>query len=241
MVVKNQIKLIKSLHQKKYRNLHGLFLVEGIKMVGELLDSGLGVYGIFTTDNSVLEGRQDSQILISKSELKQMSSLKNPNTLLGVFYKPQTREVDFKDWILALDNVSDPGNLGTIIRLCDWFGISHVVCSKDTVDCYNPKVLQATMGSIARVHVVYTELLQFLRDSKQQVFGTFMDGQSVYGAKLPGSGILVMGSEAHGISQEIKAVCHEKIGIPQFGKLTAESLNVATATAVLLNELRREN
>ncbi|WP_282162974.1 TrmH family RNA methyltransferase [Ulvibacterium marinum] len=241
MVVKSQIKLIKSLHQKKYRNLHGLFLVEGIKTVRELLDSGLGVYGIFTTDDSVLEGRHDSQILISESELKQMSSLKTPNTILGVFYKPQTREVDFRDWILALDNVSDPGNLGTIIRLCDWYGISHLVCSKDTVDCYNPKVLQATMGSIARVQVIYTDLLQFLRESKQQIFGAFMDGQSVYGVKLPDSGILVMGNEAHGISQEIKAVCHKKIGIPQFGKLTAESLNVATATAVLLNELRREN
>lgn len=239
MVVKSQIKLIKSLHQKKYRNLHGLFLVEGVKTVGELLDFGLRVYGVFTTDASILKGRHDSQVLISESELKQMSSLKNPNTVLGVFYKPETRKVDFKDWVLALDNVSDPGNLGTIIRLCDWFGISHLVCSKDTVDCYNPKVLQATMGSIARVNVVYTDLSQFLRESGQQIFGAFMDGQSVYGAKLPSSGVLVMGNEAHGISQEIKAVCHKKVGIPQFGKLTAESLNVATATAVLLNELRR--
>ncbi|WP_422083841.1 TrmH family RNA methyltransferase [Ulvibacterium sp.] len=239
MVVKNQIKLIKSLHQKKYRNLHGLFFVEGIKTVRELLDSGLEVYGIYTTDNSVLDVGQDFQVLISESELKKMSSLKNPNTLLGVFYKPKTQEVDFTDWILALDHVSDPGNLGTIIRLCDWFGIRHLVCSPDTVDCYNPKVLQATMGSIARVHVVYTNLLKFLRKSKKQIFCTSMDGQSAYGTNLRESGILVMGNETHGISPEVEAVCHKKIGIPQFGNPTAESLNVATATAIFLNEIRR--
>ncbi|WP_299535048.1 RNA methyltransferase [Ulvibacterium sp.] len=241
MVVKNQIKLIKSLHQKKYRNLHGLFFVEGIKTVKELMESDFEVHGIYTTDGSLLEGGRDFQILISETELKQMSSLKNPNTILGVFYKPKAQDIDFTDWVLALDHVSDPGNLGTIIRLCDWFGIRHLVCSLDTVDCYNPKVLQASMGSIARVHVVYTELAQFLEGSERQIFGAFMDGQSAYSTDLRSSGILVMGNEARGISEEIKAICHKKIGIPQFGDPSTESLNVATATAILLNELRRGN
>lgn len=241
MVVKNQIKLIKSLHQKKYRNLHGLFFVEGIKIVRELLDSGLEVYAIYATDTSIMGVGQDLQVLISESELRQMSSLKNPNSVLGVFYKPKTQEIDFTDWVVALDHVSDPGNLGTIIRLCDWFGIRHLICSLDTVDCYNPKVLQATMGSIARVQVVYANLLQVLTESKQQILGTFMNGKSAYGADLRDSGILVMGNEAHGISPEVEALCHKKIGIPQFGNPTAESLNVAMATAILLSELRREN
>ncbi|MGI9550303.1 MAG: RNA methyltransferase, partial [Aurantibacter sp.] len=188
---------------------------------------------------SPLVGYSGSTQLISEAELKQMSSLKNPNKFLGVFQIPEPDTVDFSDWIVALDEVGDPGNLGTVVRLCDWFGIRHLVCSKNTVDCYNPKVLQATMGSIARVNIVYSDLAELLKKSEVPVYGTFMEGKSVYNEKLPDAGILVMGNEANGISKGIEKFCNKKIGIPQFGTPSTESLNVATATAICLNEIRR--
>jgi TrmH family RNA methyltransferase len=253
MVVKSQIKLIKSLQQKKYRNEHGLFVVEGIKGVRELLDSHFKVHRIFTTDASVLEGHTDKVESVSERELGKMSGLKTPNTVLGVFEIPEAGNIDFSDWILAMDDVRDPGNLGTIIRLCDWFGIEHLVCSPETVDCYNPKVLQATMGSMARVRVGYTDLEAFLRKAELPIFGAFMEGESVYKTELPKKGILVMGNEARGISPGVERMVSEKLSIPrpagrlpagesgtsESGRSTAESLNVATATAILLSEVRR--
>jgi len=239
MVVKSQIKLIKSLQQKKYRTQHSLFVVEGIKTILELLKSDIDAQNIYTTDASFLKGNEGSVTIISETELKQMSSLKNPNKVLGIFRMPKPKPLDFSDWIVALDDIRDPGNLGTIIRLCDWFGIRHLVCSKNTVDCYNPKVLQATMGSIARINLVYDDLDITLKESNLSVYGTFMNGDSVYNEKLPDTGILVMGNEGNGISEEIKNLCDRKIGIPHFGEQSTESLNVATATAILLNEIRR--
>ena len=240
MVVKNQIKLIKNLQQKKYRTKHGLFVVEGTKTVKELLQAGLKPYKVFVESEEVLKGYTEVE-LVSNSELRQMSSLSTPNGVLGAFYMPEPKPVESSDWVVALDAVRDPGNLGTIIRLCDWFGVNHLVCSEDTVDCYNPKVLQATMGSIARVNVAYVDLLDFLKSSDELVYGAFMDGDTVYSKKLPESGILVMGNEANGISDEISEIVSERIAIPQFGESITESLNVATATAILLNEIRREN
>jgi len=239
MVVKSQIKLIKSLQQKKYRTQHSLFVVEGIKTVLELLNSDIDAHEIYTTDASFLGGYKGSITTISEKELKQMSSLKNPNKVFGVFKMPKPKPLNFSDWTIALDDIRDPGNLGTIIRLCDWFGIRHLVCSQNTVDCYNPKVLQATMGSISRVNIVYVDLAKTLEESNIPVYGTFMNGDSIYSEKLPDTGIIVMGNEANGISQEIKDLCYRKISIPNFGKSTTESLNVATATAILLNEIRR--
>ena len=239
MVVKSQIKFIKSLQQKKYRTQHSLFVVEGIKTILELLKSDIDAQNIYTTDASFLKGNEGSVTIISETELKQMSSLKNPNKVLGIFRMPKPKPLDFSDWIVALDDIRDPGNLGTIIRLCDWFGIRHLVCSKNTVDCYNPKVLQATMGSIARINLVYDDLDITLKESNLSVYGTFMNGDSVYNEKLPDTGILVMGNEGNGISEEIKNLCDRKIGIPHFGEQSTESLNVATATAILLNEIRR--
>ncbi|HET8737794.1 MAG TPA: RNA methyltransferase [Pricia sp.] len=260
MVAKSQIKLIKSLRQKKYRNQHGLFVAEGIKLVRELLQSHFGVYRIFVTDVSVLEGYDgsgfkgaknlegyiDTVESVSETELRKLSGLTTPNTVLGVFKIPEVGDFDFSDWILALDDVRDPGNLGTIIRLCDWFGIGHLVCSTKTVDCYNPKVLQASMGSIARVRIGYTDLAGFLGKAELPVYGAFMDGESVYTTKTPEKGILVLGNEARGISPEVEAFVDMRISIPKpggrkerFGKQTAESLNVATASAILLSEIRR--
>lgn len=239
MVVKSQLKRIRSLQQKKYRNELGLFFVEGKKTVLELLNSDLKPYEIYSTDPETLNTPNAIFTKITSADLKQISLLKNPNGFLGVFYIPEPKEVDCSDWVIALDDIRDPGNLGTIIRLCDWFGIQHLVCSKNTVDCYNPKVLQATMGSIARVNITYLDLPRFIVDAKVPVLGAFMDGDVVYQTKLPKTGILVLGNEANGISSEIEKLISLKISIPQFGSKTTESLNVATATAILLSEVRR--
>ncbi len=239
MVVKNQIKFIKNLQQKKYRNLHGLFVVEGYKTVNELLDSDFKAEIIYTTDLDLFKNEVASIELISEADLKRMSGLKAPNKVLGVFYMPKSKPIDYNNWVVALDDIRDPGNLGTIIRLCDWFGIPNLVCSLHTVDCYNPKVLQATMGSITRVNISYVDILPFMKTVKAPIYGAFMEGSVVYGEKFSEKGILVMGNEANGVSKEMEALVEKKISIPQFGAQTAESLNVATATAILLNEIKR--
>ncbi len=238
MVTKNQIKLVVSLKQKKYRSQHGLFVVEGEKTVNELLQWGVKPFQI-VVDDPLRANDFEGAELVSKPILKQMSSLTSPSGVLGVFYIPEPKNTEDSDWVLALDAVRDPGNLGTIIRLCDWFGIKQLICSNDTVDCYNPKVLQATMGSIARVNLVYTDLEDFLENTEVPVYGAFMDGEAVYSQKIPVNGILVMGNEANGISATVAEHITERISIPQFGEATTESLNVATATAILLNEIRR--
>ena len=239
MVVKSELKLIKSLQQKKCRNEHGLFVVEGKKTVEEVLNSNMEIYKLFTVDSNELETGDVPFYSISNKELSQISSLKNPNGYLGVFHIPKPTDQILSDWILVLDGVQDPGNLGTIIRLCDWFGITDIICSTDTVDCYNPKVLQATMGSIARVNVQYKDLDAFLNSTELPVYGTFMDGVSVNNTKLPKKGIMIMGNEGKGISDAIAQLCTDRLAIPQFGEATTESLNVASATAILLHEIRK--
>ncbi|WP_339729646.1 RNA methyltransferase [Maribacter stanieri] len=239
MVVKSELKLIKSLQQKKCRNEHGLFVVEGKKTVEEVLNSNMEIYKLFTVDSNELETGDVPFYSISNKELSQISSLKNPNGYLGVFHIPKPTDQILSDWILVLDGVQDPGNLGTIIRLCDWFGITDIICSTDTVDCYNPKVLQATMGSIARVNVQYKDLDAFLNSTELPVYGTFMDGVSVNNTKLPKKGIMIMGNEGKGISDAIAKLCTDRLAIPQFGEATTESLNVASATAILLHEIRK--
>jgi TrmH family RNA methyltransferase len=239
MVVKSQIKFIKNLQLKKYRTQNKLFVVEGIKTVRELLDSSLKVYKIYVTDSTILERKGSFVEEVSEADLKKMSGLSTPNKVLGVFHIPPPGPLHFSDWVLALDDVRDPGNLGTIIRLCDWFGIKDVLCSSNSVDCYNPKVLQATMGSISRVNIVYGDLQRVLGTSEVPIYGAFMDGAMVYNEKFPQRGILVMGNEANGVSDAIGALVGKKISIPQFGPKTTESLNVATATAILLSEIRR--
>jgi len=239
MVVKSELKLIKSLQQKKYRNEHGLFVMEGKKAVEELMDSNCRPFKIYVSNGIKLVMPSADILEVTATQLKQMSGLKNPNGVLGVFHTIVPKPIDFKDWILMLDGVQDPGNLGTIIRLCDWFGIKNLVCSEHTVDCYNPKVLQATMGSIARVTVIYTDLERFLKTNPLPVYGSFMDGTSVYKSQLPEKGILVMGNEGNGISPSVKEFCDQTVTIPQYGEVTTESLNVGTASAILLNEIRR--
>ncbi|MAU26298.1 MAG: RNA methyltransferase [Muricauda sp.] len=240
MVTKNQIKLVKSLQQKKYRIQHKMFVAEGKKLVGELLSAGMEPVALYETENGIMGNTHFQISSAAASDMKKMSGLKTPSRVLGVFKIPQTKPMDTSDWVLVLDAVRDPGNLGTIIRLCDWYGIAHLVCSNDTVDVYNPKVLQATMGSVARVNVIYEDLEHFLAATKLPVYGAFMDGENVYREKFPKKGMLVMGSEASGISNGIEKLVDKKISIPQYGEKSAESLNVATATAVLLNEIRRD-
>jgi len=157
-----------------------------------------------------------------------------------VFQLPAVKKLNLDGLILALDDLRDPGNLGTIIRLCDWYGINQIICSLSTVDCYNPKVVQATMGSLTRVNLHYQDLNECLKDYSYDVFGTFMQGNNIYKENLPEQGIIVMGNEANGISENIEKLVNKKLCIPQFGALdAAESLNVATAAAVVLSEFRR--
>ncbi|SFW68697.1 TrmH family RNA methyltransferase [Cellulophaga fucicola] len=240
MVSKSQIKFIKNLQQKKYRTEHKLFVVEGIKVVKELVKANMKPYAIYTTSNAILAEESFKCELISEADLKKISALKTPNNILAVFHQAKAAEIAEDNWLVALDDVRDPGNLGTIIRLCDWFGITNLFCSSQTVDCYNPKTLQATMGSMARVNIVYGNLEDFLQATKIPVYGAFMDGKNVYKEDFTiKKGILVMGNEANGVSPEVEALITKKISIPQFGTKTTESLNVATATAILLNEIRR--
>ncbi len=237
---KNHIKYITSLAQKKYRQKHKLFKAEGVKIVQELLNSNFNVFQIFCVDDLTLDISSDKIIRISESELKKISSLKTPNKILGVFKIPEETKPKMKGLILALDGINDPGNLGTIIRLCDWFGISELICSKNTVDCYNQKVVQASMGSLKRIQIHYLDLVAYLEITKLPGFIADMDGENAYTSSLPKEAILIMGNEANGISDEVRKVITNKISIPRFGKSQeTESLNVATATAILFSEFRR--
>nr|WP_315145316.1 RNA methyltransferase [uncultured Flavobacterium sp.] len=240
MLSKNQIKLITSLQLKKQRNTHRLFFAEGIKVIQELLESKFELEHLFTTQNDFQEVTNDKKVIVDEGDLKKISALATPNSCLAVFKIPNEKKIQDSGLILALDAVRDPGNLGTILRLCDWFGINQLICSKDAVDIYNPKVVQATMGSIARVNVNYIDLESFINQTKMPVFGTFMEGDNIYKTVLPQEGIIVMGNEANGISPEIEKLIINRLSIPRFGALQkTESLNVATATAVVLSEFRR--
>jgi TrmH family RNA methyltransferase len=241
MVSKNQIKLINSLQQKKYRKLHNLFIAEGKKVIQELIDANFCLEHLFVTQTDLFD-KKHAATLILDSELKKISALTSANDCLAVFKIKEYSSSTNSGLELALDNIKDPGNMGTIIRLCDWFGISKIVCTEETVDMYNPKVVQATMGSLARVQVEYTNLATYLKATDKEIFGTFMDGENIYKKDLPSNGILVMGNEANGISSEIENLITQKISIPRFGNLQlTESLNVATATAIFLSEFKRSN
>ena len=238
LVSNNQTKLISSLDKKKYRDATGYFIAEGPKVINELSDEGLKLKWLFTKEAS--EILSENHFLVTDAELRKISFLKTAHSSLAVFHIPKPNVYVDSGLIMALDAVRDPGNLGTIIRLCDWFGITQLICSEDTADCYNPKVVQASMGSLARVQIHYLPLDEFLVKSKLPIYGGFMDGKSIYSEDFPEDGILVMGNEANGVSEEISKKITHKISIPRFGKTQkTESLNVATATAILLSEFRR--
>ena len=239
-ISKNQLKLITSLSQKKYRQKHNLFIAEGVKVLNELLNSTFEIEILFCTDDFETTISEKKVVRISETELKKVSTLKSPNKALGVFKIPEEKVVQNSGLTIALDAINDPGNLGTIIRLCDWVGVTQLMCSKDTVDCYNQKVVQASMGSLTRVSIHYTDLENYITKSNLDTFIADMDGKNVYKTKLPKEGILIMGNEANGVSEKIKALLQYKITIPRFGETQeTESLNVATATAILLSEFKR--
>ncbi len=238
MLSKNQLKLITSLHQKKYRIRHGLFIAEGIKVVREFLNSSFKLVNLYTTE-TISEFELYNSQSISEVELKKISSLKTPNKVIGVFEIPELSQLSDKGLILVLDGIKDPGNLGTIIRLCDWFGISQIVCSKETVDCYNPKVVQSTMGSLTRITLVYTDLVPFLKSSNLPIYGALLEGENIYKSTLQKEAILIIGNESNGISKEVSRLITNQITIPRFGNLQlTESLNAATATAIILSEFK---
>ena len=240
MVSKNQIKLITSLQQKKYRIANQMFFAEGIKVINELLVSNFELVHLYTTENDFATVSTDKKTVVDQSDLKKITALATPNTCLALFKMANEKAVANTGLIVALDTIRDPGNLGTILRLCDWFGIHQIVCSKETVDVYNPKVVQATMGSISRVNISYLDLKDYISSTKLPVFGTFMDGENIYKSILPQNGVIVMGNEANGISKEIEAIVSQRLSIPRFGSVQlTESLNVATATAIVLSEFKR--
>ena len=242
MVSKSQIKLITSLEQKKNRVRHGLFTVEGIKGISELLNSHFELETLYTTDPG-FTAEPFKTVIISETDLKKISNLKTPPVALGLFRIPKNKPPKIKGLCLALDGIRDPGNLGTIIRLCDWFGIKELLCSPDTVDCYNPKVVQATMGSITRVNISYIDLQEIIAANRNlDIFGTFMEGEDIYRTNIPSQGILILGNEANGISPIIEKLVTRKLSIPQFGNAgKTESHNVATAAAIFLSEFRRRD
>jgi RNA methyltransferase, TrmH family len=240
MVSKNQIKLITSLDQKKFRQKHKLFIAEGVKVIQELLLSNIELEHLYVTEDVFGKSHENHTTLITETELRKISCLSTPNNCLAVFKIPDEKEQSENGLIVALDDIRDPGNFGTIIRLCDWFGIEQIICSEQTVDVYNPKVIQSTMGSIARVNVSYVNLANYLTSTKKTVFGTFMTGRNVYTEKLPADAVLVLGNEANGISIEVEQLITQKLAIPRFGAIKkTESLNVATATAIFLSEFKR--
>ena len=232
MIISNaEIKLVRALREKKFRDEYGQFVVEGEKMVREALESGFDVLKIWRKDE------------IGEEAMRRISSLSTPSPVLALVKRPEPceRALD-RGLYLALDSVRDPGNLGTIIRIADWFGISAVFASPDSVEPWNPKVIQASMGSIFRVRFAYADipgLCRRFRDVGMNVYGTFLDGNDIYSQSLDKNGLIVMGNESNGISSAVEAEVNARLFIPSYGNSGAESLNVAVATAVTLAEFRR--
>ena len=240
MLTNNQRKLILQLSKKKFRIANNLFVAEGKKVVNELIASNWRFQNLFSTEDNF---HQDSKLL-KLEEMKKITHFKTPSQVLGVFFLPESQKIIAESTTIALDGVSDPGNLGTIIRLCDWFGLSELICSKTTVDCYNPKVIQASMGSIARVRCHYIkDLGASLTALKKPIYGATTKGDSIYTAQLPKEASYVFGSESHGISESLLRHLTGQLSIPQFreGVNSAESLNVANASAIFLSELFRSS
>ncbi len=254
MLSPNRIKFIRSLADKKIRSSEKLFTVEGVKPVEELLLSGYKIHSIYAVADWVdarqplLDKLNANYAAVTPKELERISQLNTPNQVLAVVHQTETvLEVNTLNgkMVLALDNVADPGNLGTIIRIADWFGISTIVCSPNTVDSHNQKVVQASMGSFFRVNVFYADLVEFITGYKQQhpqqpVYAATLGGKDLYSEEIKAPCLLVMGSESHGISADVEKLATSLITIPQFTGSKAESLNVAVSTAIICGEIRRK-
>jgi TrmH family RNA methyltransferase len=245
MLSKSQINLLKSLQQKKFRTEHGLFLVEGHKSINEFANSAYQVDTVFqtyTTGPKLLNLSQKINFQqISLNDLEKISSLKTPQDAVALVKIPAwpALQTDLlrKSFSLVLDGVQDPGNMGTIIRTADWFGIGNIICSEDTVDAYNPKVVQATMGSLSRVKIHYTDIEKFIPRAGLPVYGALLNGKNIYTTNFGTEGLIVMGNEGNGIRPAIEKLISQAITIPRAGE--AESLNVAIATAIFCSEIKR--
>ena len=235
-ITKNQLKHIRLLKQKKYRQEYGEFFVEGEKNVNELLNSNFKINSIFATQDWDDINCSEQITIITTKQLSQISNLSSPNKVIAVVQIPKKEYKETildEDLTLVLDTINDPGNLGTIIRTADWFGIKNIICSLDSVDCYNPKVVQTTKGSIFNVTIHYKELTSLLSKTNNKIYGAALDGEEINKNFTPQKpSILLMGSESHGISSELENLITDKILIKQKGR--AESLNVAIATSILL-------
>ncbi|MBR4380150.1 MAG: RNA methyltransferase [Bacteroidaceae bacterium] len=246
-ISKNKIKYIRSLEQKKTRREEGVFVAEGPKLTGDLLGRFHCRYLAATAEwmNAHPLVQADEKDIANLEDLQRASLLKTPQDVIAVFEQRNeatNTSVIERELCLALDDVQDPGNFGTIIRIADWFGIEHIFCSLGTADVYNPKVVQATMGALARVHVHYLSLTELIEGLKEvPVYGTFLDGTNIYKQSLSETGLIVMGNEGNGISAEVRKLINRKLYIPNFpaGRSTSESLNVAVATAITCAEFRR--
>jgi TrmH family RNA methyltransferase len=245
MLSKSQISFVNALHQKKQRKEHGLFIVEGSKSIVEFTQSKYRIHTIFHTSGATPKLGNLSQDIklqeITDSELKKISTLTTPHDALALIHilkRTDEGPESFKGkFVIVLDGIQDPGNLGTIIRTADWFGFTEIICSLDTVEVYNPKVVQASMGSLSRINIYYEDLENILSDSKMPVFGALLDGKSLYDVKFGNEGYIILGNEGNGISEKAKKFIDTAVTIPRFGN--AESLNVAVSAAILCSELKR--
>lgn len=248
MFSKNRIKHIRSLSLKKNRQKYSEFVAEGPKIVNELLQEFHCLFLAATEEwiSSQKNIKADEYVIVSPDELKRASLMKTPQEVLAVFSIPERKfdpGVVKNELCLALDSVQDPGNLGTIVRVADWFGIENILCSKNSADIFNPKSVQATMGSMARVYIHYLDLASLISqfDISTPVYGTFLNGDNIYKKKLSSNGVIVMGNEGSGISPKVEKLINERLFIPHgVGRSTAESLNVAIATAIVCSEFKRE-
>ena len=237
MITKNQIKLIKSLRLKKNRIQSGFFVAEGEKIVDELLKSDLEAVNIFSISEKYKNLK--NYISINSTQLKQISNLKSPNNVLGIFKIPVNKEIDFNSNIVALEEINDPGNLGTIIRLCDWFGIKNIICSENSVDCYNPKVVQSSMGSIGRISISYMEFDNLISSVSYNTVAADLHGKSIKEHRFSKNQIIFFGNESNGFSQKVSSNIKTKITIQRYND-NVESLNLASSVAIVLSELKNQ-
>lgn len=240
MLTAHTIKILQSLDRKKFRQKYNLFLVEGNKTITELFNSNFKIKEIFSTDPQKLD-RQDIPVThISENELKKISFLQNPKDSVAVCYLREEKKLKDGDLQLVLDGIQDPGNMGTIIRLADWFGIKQIICSKDTVDFYNPKVIMSSMGSFTRVNIVYEDLTKYLSHTKNVNIGTDMEGDNIYSFARPEKMNLILGNEGNGMRPETEKLLEKSVTIPRFGESqSTESLNVSMAASIILGQLFR--
>ncbi|MFT5723192.1 MAG: TrmH family RNA methyltransferase [Bacteroidia bacterium] len=241
MVTKNQIKFVQSLHRKKYRQKYSQFIVEGVKSVDELIHSDYSIEAIYATSDWINEQDVTSidHMLVegSKNDLERMSFFKSAAPVLAVVNQKTKTNIDSSGWVLCLDGINDPGNLGTIIRVADWYGIKSLVCSENTVDLYNPKTISSSMGSFTRVNVQHTNLETYLQNIDKPLFYTLLEGDSIYTQPKSETGIIVIGGEANGITQALLQLKHTGLTIPKLGG--AESLNAGVAAAIICDRLLR--